>query len=827
MPIRVGGVGPKTAKVAFFGEALGLHEERCGEPFVGTAEAGGLFNKLLTNAGLIRSDCYISNVIKERPLNNNIKQFIDLSGRSVIATDAYREYEAELYEEIAGLDANVLVALGNIPLYALTRIVGGITKRRGSIYSAIPNLIKGRKIVACLHPSYIKRTKSFLLQHVASEDFRRVKEQGEFPESPVPKRNYIIRPSLDDSFNYLESCLSAKMVSYDIEVSRTFQEISCIAFSTGSESAISIPFMADGKDYFSPEQELEIWRAIARVLENKDIVKANQNISFDAASVYQRTGIATINVEDTMVAHGVYAPDFKKDLGFLTSLYSYEPYYKDEGATRIKGSGGSDETFWLYNAKDAVVIHDILPVIKGYLKKTGNLETYYHQCRTIEPAVYMMAKGFRYDHEGAASESAQLKVEAAKLEEQLSKATSGHVTNSRSHQQLGAYFYGVKRVPPILKYGKPTCDEKALKKLAGRGHLEARIALHARRKLNRCSKYLDVDIDKDRRLRGEINVVGTKTGRWSIKKTLITNCGFALQTPPKPVRRYMLCDEGTMFADIDLSQAEIRIVAEIAPEPTMLNAFAAEMDIHTLTGSLLSGMPYEEIARQDEKGIPSPIGDGLHTWREWGKKCDLAFNYGRGPVQFAIDCEIEVREGKLLKNRYFNIYPGITMFHSWIENDLRRNNQTLMNPYGRKRTFMDRYSDEMKRQAYNFIPQSTVADKINRDGISYIYYNQQWSSTVEILNQMHDSITMQLDASKSWVKHAEALLKLRDSLARPIAWRALELKIPVSASFGLNLQKASKDNPKGLHEINVRKIDSALLLSVKLKNLYEQLKCED
>jgi len=822
MPIRVEGVGPKTAKIAFFGEALGLQEERRGEPFVGTAEAGKMFNKILGNAGIVRSDCYVSNVIKERPQNNNIKQFIDLSVDPPIITEEYKAYEQELYEEIAGLSANVLVALGNIPLYALTRIVGGITKRRGSIYKHT-----GRKVIACLHPSYINRTKSFLLQHIASMDFQRVKKQGEFPESPIPKRDYIIRPSYDDSLNYLESCLSSKMVSYDIEVSRTSQEMSCIAFSTSSKSTISIPFTAGGKDYFSPEQELDIWRAIARILENKNIVKANQNIAFDATFIYQRTGIATINVEDTMVAHGVYAPDFKKDLGFLTSLYSYEPYYKDEGSIRIKGGGGSDETFWLYNTKDAVVIHDILPVIKSYLEKTGNLQTYYHQCKTIEPAVYMMVRGFRCDHSGMVDESAQLKVEAAKLEEQLLKMTSGHVTNSRTHQQLGAYFYGIKRVPPILKDGKPTCDEKALKKLAGRGYPEARTALLARQKLNRCSKYLDVDIDKDGRLRGEINVVGTKNGRWSIKKTLITDCGFALQTTPKPIRRYILSDKDTMFAEIDLNQGENRIVAYIAPEPTMLNAFASGMDIHSLTGSLLSGIPYDEVIRQDKEGIPAPIGDGLHTWRYWGKKCNHAFNYGEGPIRFATDCEIEVREGKLLRNKYFNVYPGITMYHSWIEDALRRNNQTLTNPYGRKRTFMDRYSDEMKRQAYNQIPQSTIADKIHRDGMTYIYYNQQWFSTIEMLNEMHDSITMQLDVNRPWIKHAEALLKLKDSMARPIAWRALELKIPVGISFGLNLQEASKDNPKGLHEINIRRIDSATLLSVKLKNLYEQLKCED
>ncbi len=832
--IRVNGIGSKSAKIALFGEALGTEEERRGEPFVG--KAGKRLDRILENAALTRSELYISNVIKERPSGNDIKQFINLTSTSVSVTDAYLEYEKELYEEIASLEADVLVALGNIPLYALTRLQGKITKRRGSIYWVDDERIKGKKIIACLHPSYLERINDPLTDQITGMDFQRVKEQSAFPESPLPERNYIIQPSFYETLEYLDNCRKAKMVSYDIEVSSYNQEISCISFSTGSDSAISIPFSSGGRDYFSPHQELAIWKAIAAILEDESILKANQNIGFDATFVYQRTGIASVNLRDTMVAHGVLAPDFPKDLGFLTSLYSFEPYYKDEGSIRFKTGGGTDETFWLYNAKDSVVIHDILPRIEFDLQKTGNYQTYIHQCRMLEPAIYMMCRGFNNDYAGMQEESAQSKQEAAELEGELSKLTQGHVANSRSSQQLCSYFYGIKRIPPILKKGKPTMDEKALKKIAGRGHIEARVALEARRKLNRCSKFLDINIGTDGRLRGSINVVGTTTGRWSISKTLITDEGFNLQTPPMPVRRYMLADEDSVIIDVDLEQAENRIVAYIAPEPTMMNAFNANMDIHALTGSLLSGVPYEEVIRQNKLGLFAPIGDELHTWRYWGKQCNHAFNYGRGPFQFAIDCEIEMSEGKRLRNKYLNIYPGIRMFHTWVENELNRNNRTLINPYGRRRSFRDRFSDHMKRQAYNFYPQSTVADKIDRDGIELIYYNQQWFSGVEMINQMHDSITMQLDLSRPWIKHAEALLRLKDSLARPIIWRALEICLPVGASMGLNLQETYievdpetknevKRNEKGLHKIDIWRTNSATLLSIKLKALYEQLRC--
>ena len=144
----------------------------------------------------------------------------------------------------------------------------------------------------------------------------------------------------------------------------------------------------------------------------------------------------------------------------------------------------------------------------------------------------------------------------------------------------------------------------------------------------------------------------------------------------------------------------------------------------------------------------------------------------------------------------------------------------------------------MKRQAYNFYPQSIVADKIDRDGIEFVYYNQQWFSSFEMLNQMHDSITLQLDTSRPWIKHAEGLLRLKDSLAKPIVWRALELKLPVGASMGLNMQEhyieidpetkeQVEKNKEGLHDIGIENTNSATLLSIKLKNTYERLRCVD
>ncbi|KKK78364.1 hypothetical protein LCGC14_2844290, partial [marine sediment metagenome] len=124
--------GPLSAKIAFIGEAPGEVEERYGRPFMPNAPAGGLFDELLRTAGINRIDCYITNVIKERPPNNDIKKFIDTTRATPIISPIGQEYIEKLYKELDKVNANVFVPLGNVAMFVLTGNKD-ILKRRGSV----------------------------------------------------------------------------------------------------------------------------------------------------------------------------------------------------------------------------------------------------------------------------------------------------------------------------------------------------------------------------------------------------------------------------------------------------------------------------------------------------------------------------------------------------------------------------------------------------------------------------------------------------------------------------------------------------------------------
>ncbi len=176
--------GPITScKIALIGEAPGSEEELTGRPFVGAA--GHLLDQLLSNTGLLRAQCYITNVVKERPPGNDISKFINFTTRGARTTPDYDRYEKELCDELNSCSANVLVPLGRVSLYATTRL-SEISKYRGSILRA-RECLNHRKVVPTLHPSAALR--QYLWRWFIIHDLMKAAVEGEFPDVRLPQRN--------------------------------------------------------------------------------------------------------------------------------------------------------------------------------------------------------------------------------------------------------------------------------------------------------------------------------------------------------------------------------------------------------------------------------------------------------------------------------------------------------------------------------------------------------------------------------------------------------------------------------------------------------------
>ena len=236
-------------------------------------------------------------------------------------------------------------------------------------------------------------------------------------------------------------------------------------------------------------------------------------------------------------------------------------------------------------------------------------------------------------------------------------------------------------------------------------------------------------------------------------------------------KQFLIADEDYVLYSIDLSQAENRIVAYIAPEITMIDAFENGIDVHKKTASLIYGVSIDSV---------TPFQ------RQFGKRANHGLNYGLGYRRFAFLYEISENEAFEIVEAYHRAYPGVRQWHRAIEDKLRRD-RTLTNCFGRNRLFKGPWGDDLLKEAYSFPAQSTTAECINKRGVLYLYYGEDFKHVV-LLNQVHDSIVFQIPLSIGWDYHWTVINAVKRNLELSLSWQTREFCIPADVEMGLNLK---------------------------------------
>jgi len=781
--------GPKeSCKIACVGEQPGRQEVFKRRPFVGPA--GQNLDSCLQDARMVRSEIYFTNAIKD--LDHSIKHYIDIPPRLDQPVEVSKEGEIYLQilkEELEECSANIILAFGNIAMYGLT-LRRGITSWRGSLIES--TLIPGKKVLLAIHPATYTDEKlrinpsAYLNKHLITMDLKKAKDESKFPEIRKIPRAIKIKPTFRDAISWLDFCrnkgLHGHTIDYDIELSN--DELSCISFAVGPFVVMSIPFTGPGGDYFPPDQEAEIMLVIATILKDEKIRKRGQYIIFDSHFLLHKYGIRSANLDDTMIAQKILYPDFLVGLDFITAMYTDLPYYKKDGKFWLKGIG-TFEQGWQYNALDSIACADAFPKQREDLEHQGNVGTYERQKKLIAPLTYMMERGIKVDVEGMKKDAEERE---AKIEILMGKLTDkvGRDLNPNSPKQLIQYFYVEKGLPTYRKKGKATTEETALKRISRKGYEEASIILEIRGLVKSKSTYLDIKkVDPDGRIRASWNPVGTRYSRISSGENIF-GTGTNLQNWPHDVRRHLKADEGYVFYELDLSQIENRIVAYVGNIPQMIEAFESDQDVHALTAALIFNKHPDEIS--DEEGSSSLAG-GKYSERFWGKKSNHAFNYDLGYKNFSLKVELPERDGKWIHSKYHASYPGVrNNYQAMVKSQLAKN-RTLTNLMERRTVFLGQWGDKLFKEAYSCIPQGTCGDIINERGLEYIYYNQDMFAPIELLTQLHDSVGFQIPLSVPLIRHAQMLIKIKQSLEQPLEYKGRSFIVPVDLAIGFNMFK--------------------------------------
>jgi uracil-DNA glycosylase family 4 len=828
---RVEGHGATDAKIVIVGEAPGKDEEEEGRPFVGPS--GRLLNEWLKQAGINRHDCYVTNVVKYRPPSNNLKRLGEI-GHTI------EEGIPQLWQEIGQINPNVILALGNLSLKVLTGKgsgFSGILKYRGSI---LPSSHLDCKVVPTIHPAAFlhsegegaKGAMKYQMRYVVNYDLLRLKEQSLFRRYSPPSRNLEIVRSPIQLQRFLDLYADKKIVSVDIE---TLYGIPiCIALAFNEWHGISLPFF-DLMSWQNLEgisrTELSVMiKILATFFARKDIKVIGQNFKFDHSKLEDISGIKIANVHcDIMfLAHTLHC-EFEKSQAFLASLYTEEPYYKDEGR-EFDWKKDNVDRLLLYNAKDAVIAFEIYLRLMEACKELV-VPGFPNWLDDFFFGYVMKLHNFYKDMEevGLAVDNTRRKELVNEYDDKIKFAQhelntiAGWEVNVSSPKQVQLLLYRQFKLP--LRKG---VDEDTLVALEANiaklpEHKRAINLIGIIRGLRKAKgTYFEAKPDYDGRMRTSVRICGTETGRTSnsiLKPPLRpTKVGLAFQTMTKhgeigaELRSYFTADPGYDFVEVDLSQAEARIVAHLGRDEKTLKLFADKVDIHKLTASWIFGTPPEKVTTE---------------LRFIGKTTRHAGNYDMGKrrlmqivntdaKKFKIGISISEWRGGQILDKFHSFCPSIRkVFHTEIREALDQNDRVLVTPFGRYRKFFDRWGEDLFREAYAHIPQATVPDHLRRAGLRALDRYREDKITPYFIGGKTPFVIEAHDAFLALVPHeyvGRYIEILNEELERPIDFTNCTLSrgplvIPAEAKVGRNYKECKvKGCPgcEGMHDYILR-----------------------
>ena len=754
--------GKPESKIWLIGEAPGANEEKQGRPFVGGA--GQLLDGVLREAGIERSNCYIDNVMQIRPSGNDFgKYYLDKSRRQ--PSGVLIEGQQRIKKDVLEHRPNVVVCLGNEPLYAITGLKG-IMNWRGSILD-----FNGIKVIPSIHPAMIMR--QYEWRPISVMDFKRVKTESEFPEHRVDyKDNFIINPTFDVVLDTIREMHSRKYLTFDIETDMSKQDIMCIGFAWSKQDAICIPMFFKDSNWWTSEEHFFIIRALKELFANPGVNFIAQNAQFDLTYIKDKWHIEVANLWlDTMIGFHCVYPELRKSLAFLTSIYTKRPYHKGMVGAKGVAKGAGPDNLWTYNCFDVVTTYECAMAIWKELEEHGTQHFYTnHSHRLIKPLMEIQRRGIRIDVGRRSEIDANLCADLEQLGIRLESAV-GHPLNVASPKQMKAFLYEELKFPPQRKKdsrGKMvlTANADAIEALAKKfPNPVFELILDIRRINKLLSTYVRATVDKDERMRCSYVITGTETGRLSSRES-IYGSGTNMQNIPRGelIRGFFIPDDGKIFINADLSQAEARVVAYIAGETRLQSVFESGGDIHKRNASMVYRKGIAEVTKGE---------------RQLAKTLVHAANYGIGARTFGRHIGKSEGEARGLLNQYYALYPSIKLWHKEVEAKLR-SSRILRTPFGRARIFFGRWGQDLLREAIAYVPQSTVSDLINK-GIIRAWDNlpQGW----EIILQVHDSILAQVPVDTAPL-HIWKFFKHYFEIPIPIGRK--ELVIPIDIKIGKN-----------------------------------------
>ena len=574
---------------------------------------------------------------------------------------------------------------------------------------------------------------------------------------------------------------AAPLVSFDTETTSLdpmAAEIVGLSLSIEPGKACYVPLAhryAGAPDQLSREQVLERMRPW---LESPQHAKVGQNLKYDM-HVLENHGIRLAGVaHDTLLqsyvleAHRTHGMDALAQRHLERRTITYEEV-AGKGAAQIGFEQVDIEQATRYAAEDAEVTMQLHTVLYPRIEADAQLLDVYRRIEmpTARVLQIMERHGVLVDSALLARQSDELGARLLELEQRAHEA-AGQPFNLNSPKQLGEILFGKLQLPVVKKTasGGPSTDEEVLEKLAEDYPLP-KVLLQYRGAAKLKSTYTDklprMVNARTGRVHTSYSQATAVTGRLSSTDPNLQN--IPIRTPEgRRIREAFIAPAGCLIVSADYSQIELRIMAHLSRDASLLRAFADGMDVHRATASEVFGVPVDEVSSEQ---------------RRYAKTINFGLIYGMSAFGLAAQLGIEREAAKNWIERYFAKYPGVARYMDEKRSQAKAQGyvQTVL---GRRLWLPEINSPNgprrgaAERQAINAPLQGTAADIVKLAMVAVQGWIESEALGSRLIMQVHDELVLEVPQGE--------LERMKLELPRLMAG-ALELAVPLLAEVGVGV----------------------------------------
>ena len=574
---------------------------------------------------------------------------------------------------------------------------------------------------------------------------------------------------------FLQNLLKQDSVCFDTETTgldSLTAELVGIAFSWEAGKGFYIPFPEDRNE---AQELIEQFRPF---FEAEHITKIGQNLKYDIKVLAKYNMEVKGKLFDTMLAHYLINPDMRHNMDVLSETYlNYTPV----SITELIGKKGKNQLSFRqvpqeqqteYAVEDADITYQLKEHFTPELNEANILSLFEDiEVPLLRVLADMEIEGINLDKEFLQSLSEELDNDIKTLESSIYDK-AGEEFNIASPKQLGIILFEKMKLvdkPKKTKTGQYSTAEDVLSYLA-KDHEIIQNILDFRGLSKLKSTYVDALPNQINESTHHVHTdymqTVAATGRLSSNNPNLQNIPIRTERGRQVRKAFIPRSEEYTLLAADYSQIELRIIAALSEEETMISAFKNGEDIHASTAAKVFNVPLEEVTREQ---------------RSNAKTVNFGIIYGVSAFGLSNQTDLSRSEAKELIDTYYKTYPKLRNYMSELV-DFARDNGYVQTVLGRRRYLKDINSGNAvvrgaaERNAVNAPIQGSAADIIKIAMINIHNKLKEGNYKTKMLLQVHDELVF--DVYKPELEEIQSLIKSEME-------NAYTLAVPLDVDMGL------------------------------------------